>query len=454
MKRHSTFERISAILLTVLLVCSCFSPLSMTVADESSDAKAAYEAKLKEAKERKKEYEDAKKEAEETVAEFKEKKADIESYIMELDLKLNDISLKLFDLQQDIEETNKKLEKTKKALRKATERKDKQYETMKARIRYLYENGEPSILDVLLDASSLTDLLNGVEYLSAIHEYDNSLYDSFKEYEQEEADQKALLEVSLEELKSMEESALLEQDTLEELMALKQQEIDKVTEELGIADELLFNYMDLIASEEAEIDQIIEEEQKRIEEEERKRKEEEERLRKEAEAKKRQQDAAAAAVALKDYSEEYASIVLTEETDPFSMIWPLPGDHRTYSRFGYRVAPTKGASTYHKGWDIGGDLGAPIVAVLAGEVAAASYNASGGNFVRIDHGNGFMTVYCHCSKLLVSEGDHVKQGQTIALCGSTGVSTGAHLHFAVVSNGTYIDPEPYLEWLGTVDMKK
>lgn len=454
MEKHSAFERISAIILMVLLVCSCLSPLSKTGADESSDAKAAYEAKLKEAKERKKEYEDAKKEAEATVAEFKEKKADIESYIMELDLKLNDISLKLFDLQQDIEKTNKKLDKTKKALKKATARKDRQYDTMKARVRYLYENGEPSMLDVMLESSSLSDLLNGVEYLTAIHEYDNSLYDAYKEYEQEEADQQALLEVSLEELHHMEESVLVEQGTLEELMALKQAEIEKVTEDLGIADEVLFNYIDLIASEELEIDQIIEEEQKRVEEEERKRKEEEERLRKEAEAKKRQQDAAAAAVALEGYSEEYSNIVLTEETDPFSMIWPLPGDHRTYSRFGYRVAPKKGASTYHKGWDIGGEFGAPIVAVLAGDVVAASYNASGGNYVRIDHGNGFMTVYCHASKLLVSAGDHVKQGQTIALCGSTGVSTGPHLHFGVVSNDVYIDPEPYLEWLGTQDMRK
>ncbi len=438
----------------IALFCACFVPFSRTSADESSDAKAAYEKKLQEAKDRKKEYEDARKQAEQTVKEFKEKKADIESYIMELDLSLNEISLRLFELRQDIETTTKKLEKTKKALNRATEKKNSQYETMKARVRYLYENGEPSILDVMLESSSIADLLNHVEYLSQIHKYDNSLYERFKEYEQEEADQKALLEISLEELNHMEESAVLEQDTLEELMDLKQQEIERVTEELGIADELLFDYIDKIASEEAEIEQIIEDEEKRVAEEERKRKEEEERLRKEAEAKKRREDAAAAAVALKDYSEEYANIVIKEEYDPFSMIWPLPGDHTTYSRFGYRVAPKKGASTYHKGWDIGGQFGAPIVAVLSGTVVAASYNASGGNYVRIDHGNDFMTVYCHASKLLVSEGDHVDQGQTIALCGSTGVSTGPHLHFGVVSNGVYIDPEPYLEWLGTQDMRK
>ncbi len=447
MKQRSIIQRITAIILLAAIFCTCFTPFSQGFADESSDAKAAYEAKLKEAKERKAEYEEARKEAEKTVSEFKEKKADIESYIMELDLKLNDISLRLFELQQDIEKTEKKLQKTEKALKKATKKKDNQYETMKARVRYLYENGEPSIIDVMLESSSITDLLNRVEYLSQIHKYDNSLYDNYKEYEQEEADQKALLEVSLEELQSMKDSELLEQGTLEDLMELKQQEIEKVTEELGIADEILFNYIDKIAAEEESIEQIIEDEEKRVAEEERKRKEEEERLRKEAEAKKRREDAAAAEVALKDYSEEYSNIVLKEEYDPYSMIWPLPGDHSTFSKFGYRVAPTKGASTYHKGWDIGGQFGAPIVAVLAGTVYAASYNASGGNYVRIDHGNGFMTVYCHASKLLVSEGDHVQQGQTIALCGSTGVSTGPHLHFGVVSNGVYIDPDPYIGWL-------
>jgi len=447
MKLKTLFQRITAMLIMSVLFLGCFAPLSESFADASSDAKAAYEQKLKEAKEKKQEYEDAKKEAEKTVAEFKEKKADIESYIMELDLSLNDISLKLFDLQQDIEKTNKKLKKTKKALKKATERKENQYATMKARVKYLYENGEPSILDVMLESSSISDLLNNVEYMSQIHNYDNTLYEDFKEYEQEEADQKALLEVSLEELRHMEERALVEQGTLEELMELKQKEIERVTEELGIADEMLFDYIDKIASEEENIEQIIEDEEKRVAEEERKRKEEEERLRKEAEARKRREDAAAAAVALKDYSEEYSNIVLKEEYDPFSMIWPLPGDHSTFSKFGYRKAPTKGASTYHKGWDIGGAFGAPIVAVLAGEVIAASYNASGGNYVRIDHGNEFMTVYCHCSKLLVSEGDHVQQGQTIALCGSTGVSTGPHLHFAVVSNNVYIDPDPYIGWL-------
>ena len=129
------------------------------------------------------------------------------------------------------------------------------------------------------------------------------------------------------------------------------------------------------------------------------------------------------------------------------MIWPLPGDHRVYSRIGPRIAPTEGASTYHKGWDIGGEFGAPMVAVLAGRVVSTDYNPSGGNVVKIEHQSGFMSAYCHCSEILVSPGEYVQQGQIIARVGSTGVSTGPHLHFGIQINGEYVDPSPYIGYL-------
>ncbi|MDD5933954.1 MAG: peptidoglycan DD-metalloendopeptidase family protein [Clostridiales bacterium] len=131
--------------------------------------------------------------------------------------------------------------------------------------------------------------------------------------------------------------------------------------------------------------------------------------------------------------------------DANHMIWPLPSDHSIHTYFGYRKAPTKGASTYHKGLDIGGRTGANVVAVLSGTVTAAQYSSSAGNYVEIDHGNGLVTRYLHNSKLLVRKGQKVSQGDVISLCGSTGISTGAHLHFSVVKNGSYVDPYPYLK---------
>ena len=135
-----------------------------------------------------------------------------------------------------------------------------------------------------------------------------------------------------------------------------------------------------------------------------------------------------------------------DETDPDKMIWPLPGDGRIYSYFGWRKAPTAGASTYHRGLDIGGVYGARIVASLSGTVSEAGYNASRGNYVAIDHGGGIETYYMHCSKLLVKKGDKVLQGTVIGLVGSTGISTGPHVHFSVKENGNHVDPLKYVSY--------
>ncbi|MCD8248376.1 MAG: M23 family metallopeptidase, partial [Lachnospiraceae bacterium] len=125
-------------------------------------------------------------------------------------------------------------------------------------------------------------------------------------------------------------------------------------------------------------------------------------------------------------------------------VWPCPSSHRITSSFGYRTAPIAGASTYHKGIDIGASSSAAIVASASGRVTTATYSSSAGNYVVISHGGGISTVYMHASALYVSEGDYVTQGQTIAAVGSTGYSTGPHLHFGVIVNGTYVDPTGYV----------
>ena len=128
-----------------------------------------------------------------------------------------------------------------------------------------------------------------------------------------------------------------------------------------------------------------------------------------------------------------------------NIIWPLPGDRKIHSYFGARTAPTAGASSYHKGLDIGGAYGLNIVAALSGTVETVSYDSSSGNYVTINHGGGVKTKYLHCSKTLVYVGQSVTQGETIAKVGNTGVSTGPHLHFSIMINGTHVDPYQYLK---------
>ena len=126
-------------------------------------------------------------------------------------------------------------------------------------------------------------------------------------------------------------------------------------------------------------------------------------------------------------------------------LWPCPASHRITSSFGPRTAPVAGASTYHKGIDIGASSGSAIVASAGGRVTTATYSSSAGNYVVVSHGNGISTVYMHASALYVSVGDVVSQGDTIAAVGSTGYSTGPHLHFGVIVNGSYVNPLNYVQ---------
>ena len=126
------------------------------------------------------------------------------------------------------------------------------------------------------------------------------------------------------------------------------------------------------------------------------------------------------------------------------MIWPMPSSAYITSGFGYRSEVMAGSGTFHNGIDIAVNAGAPIIAAKAGRVIAAGYHYSMGNHVIIDHGNGVYTIYMHSSKLLVSVGQEVSKGQTIALVGSTGMSTGPHLHFSVKLNGQYVNPLNYV----------
>lgn len=452
MKMRKYVGKTAAVVLASLMLAGpVLGTISVYQNDVIALAKTAaqeeYEKKLQEAEDNKAALEKKKREAERMLEELKKEKESISAYIDELDIQLNAVALEFYELEQKVEKTEAELEITREELEAAKQKEAEQYETMKRRIRYMYENDEQSYLEALLGAASITDILNQIEYMYRITEYDNNLLDRYKEAKQAVIDKEAYLEASLEELKTLEEAKRFEQETLETLMAAKSEEIERYTQQIGITDELLFEFLDEISSQEMEIEEIKEMERLRREEEERLRKEEEERLRREAEA-------AAAAAKGKEIPPSTSGydasaindVVLTDETSIYNMIWPLPGDYRTYAKFGPRIAPTAGASTYHRGWDIGGEFGAPIVAVLAGKVVTSTYSQTSGNYIRVDHGQGVVTAYLHCSKLLVDVGDYVQQGQQVGLVGSTGVSTGPHLHFGLAVNGVYIDPDPYLPY--------
>lgn len=135
-----------------------------------------------------------------------------------------------------------------------------------------------------------------------------------------------------------------------------------------------------------------------------------------------------------------------EDIETSDYIWPCPGYTTITSDYGYRGAPTAGASTYHKGIDIGAPHGSKIVSVCNGRVLAYGYNSSMGNYVKIQHADQVVSVYMHMSKIAdISTGQTVSAGTVLGYVGSTGVSTGPHLHLGIMLNNDYVSPWNYLK---------
>ena len=126
-------------------------------------------------------------------------------------------------------------------------------------------------------------------------------------------------------------------------------------------------------------------------------------------------------------------------------LWPCPSSNHITSYFGNRTPPKQGASSDHKGIDIGASMGAQVIAAAAGKVTTVSYNSARGYFIVVDHGSGYVTLYQHLSRQDVKVGDMVKTGQQIGAVGETGISTAPHLHFEVHVNGTPVDPLQFFE---------
>ena len=391
----------------------------------------SYQSAINKAKEEKEALEALRKETAAKIAALEADKKSTEEYIEKVDAELSAAYEQMETLEESIALCADALDSAELERDEAIRIKENQYATMKARIKYMYENGETSFWELITGSDSLEDLLNQVEYRSQIAEYDDNLLKRYEASCEEVKKKEESYALALVELNAEKEVQQLQIENLSVLVANKAAYMDELTANLGITEEQYFEFYEEIESKELEIADLEEKEKKRIEEEERKRKEEEERLRREAEERKRRE-------------EELKKLGLTDQTSVDNMIWPFPGDPNIYSYFGYRTSPITGKKEYHSGIDIGGAYGASIVASLAGRVTKATWSSMNGNYVVIDHGNGVTTHYLHASKLLVREGEYVKQGQVIMKCGSTGWSTAPHLHFTIRINGALVDPCDYV----------
>ena len=413
---------ITAIMLTLIF---CMQPVCNVQATEESN--------LSEAQQEKKTLENDLQKAKELIDSLKGSKEDIQSEVEKLDKQLNEISGKVKELESQLSKKRQEIANTESALNKANEQEKKQYRNMKKRIQFMYENGQTSYVEMLLSADSFTDFLNAVEYITQISQYDRKMLKEYQNMQVTIADTQKTLETDYASLQSLQAKVQEEKQAVAALESAKKGELNDVADDLTDAQSVAKAYEAEIQAQNEVIAQI-QAAQKRAAE--------QQAAQQQAQAAEENQGATDAAGENQNTAQNTTPSGNGQSTG--SMMWPCPSSKRVTSDYGPRTSPTNGASSNHKGIDIGAAYGADIVAADGGTVLVATYSSSGGNYVIIDHGGGLCTVYMHASSLTVSAGQTVSKGQVIAKVGSTGISTGNHLHFGVTLNGVYVSPWGYV----------
>ena len=414
---------ITAIMLTLIF---CMQPVCNVQATEESN--------LSEAQQEKKTLENDLQKAKELIDSLKGSKEDIQSEVEKLDKQLNEISGKVKELESQLSKKRQEIANTESALNKAKEQEKKQYRNMKKRIQFMYENGQTSYVEMLLSADSFTDFLNAVEYITQISQYDRKMLKEYQNMQVTIADTQKTLETDYASLQSLQAKVQEEKQAVAALESAKKGELNDVADDLTDAQTVAKAYEAEIQAQNEVIVQI-QAAQKRAAE-------QQAAPQQQAQAAEENQGATDAARENQNTAQNTTPSGNGQSTG--SMMWPCPSSKRVTSDYGPRTSPTNGASSNHKGIDIGAAYGADIVAADGGTVLVATYSSSGGNYVIIDHGGGLCTVYMHASSLTVSAGQTVSKGQVIAKVGSTGISTGNHLHFGVTLNGVYVSPWGYV----------
>ena len=319
-------------------------------------------------------------------------------------------SLMIADKQEELDEAESKFQEL-------TERN-------KERIQAMEEEGQLSYWSVLFEANDFSDLLDRVNMVQEIAAADK------RRLEQLDAAAKKVGEAK----ESLETEKLALEDVKLELASTQEQLNVKRAE----ADALL---ADLVAKG-MEYEELMEQSE-----------EEQNKLAKEIANKKSEYDAAkyqewlatSVPTVNKPSAPSYDTSGSTGSNNVGGISWKVPINYTAFtSPFGWRIHPIQGYKKFHYGVDLAAPTGRPIYATRSGTVDTASYNGSAGYYVQINHGDGFKSIYMHMTHYVVSSGQHVSQGQVIGYCGSTGGSTGPHLHFGISYNGSYVNPANYI----------
>ena len=324
---------------------------------------------------------------------YSEKIAALDYQIQSTRAELNATQKIIDSLTQDIADKQDELDETIAQL-------DEKQELFETRIRVMYENGDTTYLEVLLSSEDFSDMLTNMEIVSQIMDYDKRIVEEYKALKAQIETQKAALESDRKDKQDYADD--LEQ-AYEEIEAQKKEY--KALKAKVDSD---------LALKKAEAERMLREQDE---------------INDEIAALSRQETAASGGGGGKVYSG--------------SLVWPCPSYSRISSQYGYRTHPISGTRKLHKGLDIAASSGNPVIAAASGTVVKSYFSSSYGNYVVISHGGGLMTAYAHMTRRLVSAGQTVAAGQQVGTVGSTGNSTGPHLHFEVYVGGSTTNPMNY-----------
>lgn len=336
-----------------------------------------------------------KKKVENTIKRLNSLKNDTQKYIEELDKNLEMLVDELNKTLADIDNKQIEINITNEEIDKARVKEEKQYSDMKLRIKFFYEKGDTSLLENILSGDNLEDILTKAEYIQSITDYDRKKLNELVEIKNRIIIFENQLEREKAELILLKETEMAQKENIEKLIEEKTKELEDTKSKINTS--------------QAELKKLKEEEKKL--------------------------EAEIAAIERAILARGNSNRILHG-----GLIWPCPSSKRITSNFGNRKSPTKGGSTYHQGIDIGAPVGSTVISAAAGEIVISKYSYSAGNYIMIDHGSGIFTVYMHLSVRSVDVGREVSQGQKIGEVGSTGYSTGPHLHFGIRKNGNYVNP--------------
>lgn len=345
-------------------------------------------------------YKNEQKETEDELNDVLSQKSALMKEINKLSNSIADNEDRLVEIKAELKKLEKEITQLNKELKAAEERFTTQENSLKEKIVMDYEMGEISYLDVLLNSTGILDFLSNYYLISEIMQKDNELLDNIEQQKQKIAADKEKVEEKQKEVKTQKS----QQEAINTLLvSQKAEKQDKIS---------------YLSKEEKELQDKIDEYDELIKEEERK-----------------------------------ASEIANSSSGVYvggNKIWPCKGYTTITSGYGKRNTGIVGASTNHKGIDIGCPIGTPVLATLSGKVIFTGYNKYRGYYIMVDHGGGVVTLYQHCkaNSFKFSVGDKVKAGETIVLSGNTGIGSGPHLHFEVLINGSNVNPK---DWLAKED---